>query len=103
MGVIAIGATFVITAGGLDLSVGSMAAFIAGVMIIVMNALVPSLGTGWTVVAIGMLAGLLLGAAGGALNCVLITAVRIEPFIVTLGAPSASIAPSSPSLPMAVR
>ena len=86
MGVIAIGATFVITAGGLDLSVGSMAAFTAGVMIIVMNALVPSLGTGWAVVAIGMLAGLLLGAAGGALNGVLITAGRIEPFIVTLGA-----------------
>ena len=29
IGVIAIGATFVITAGGIDLSVGSMAAFIA--------------------------------------------------------------------------
>src|SRR5690606_15046275 len=33
IGIIAIGATFVITAGGLDLSVGSMAAVIAGVMI----------------------------------------------------------------------
>ena len=37
IGIIAVGATFVITAGGIDLSVGSMAAFIAGVMIIVMN------------------------------------------------------------------
>lgn len=30
IGIIAVGMTFVITAGGLDLSVGSMAAFIAG-------------------------------------------------------------------------
>ncbi|HVW93677.1 MAG TPA: ABC transporter permease [Devosia sp.] len=86
MGIIAIGATFVITAGGLDLSVGSMAAFIAGVMIIVMNALVPSLGTGWGVVIIGMLVGLAIGAIAGGINGALITAGRIEPFIVTLGA-----------------
>jgi ribose transport system permease protein len=85
IGIIAIGATFVITAGGLDLSVGSMAAFTAGVMIIVMNAAVPSLGTGWSVVLIGMLAGLLIGAAAGAINGILVTAGRIEPFIVTLG------------------
>lgn len=31
--IIAVGATFVIAAGGLDLSVGSMAAFVAGVKI----------------------------------------------------------------------
>jgi ribose transport system permease protein len=85
IGIIAIGATFVITAGGLDLSVGSMAAFTAGVMIIVMNALVPSLGTGWVVIAAGMLTGLAVGTAAGAANGILITAGRIEPFIVTLG------------------
>ena len=37
IGIIAVGMTFVITAGGIDLSVGSMAAFIAGVMIMAMN------------------------------------------------------------------
>lgn len=37
IGIIAVGATFVITAGGIDLSVGSMAAVISGVMIITMN------------------------------------------------------------------
>ena len=56
IGIIAIGATFVITSGGLDLSVGSMAAVIAGVMIIVMNSLIPSMGIGWGVIAIGMIA-----------------------------------------------
>ena len=57
IGIIAIGATFVITSVGLDLSVGSMAAVIAGVMIIVMNALIPSMGIGWGVIVIGMIAG----------------------------------------------
>ena len=46
IGIIAIGATFVITSGGIDLSVGSMAAVIAGVMIITMNALVETIGSG---------------------------------------------------------
>ncbi|HEV7718755.1 MAG TPA: ABC transporter permease [Arsenicitalea sp.] len=85
IGIIAIGATFVITSGGLDLSVGSMAAFTAGLMIIIMNALVPTLGTGWMVVVVGMLAGLAIGASAGAANGLLVTAGRIEPFIVTLG------------------
>ncbi|RUX09013.1 ABC transporter permease, partial [Mesorhizobium sp. M2A.F.Ca.ET.037.01.1.1] len=35
--IIAVGATFVISSGGLDLSVGSMVAFIAGITIMFMN------------------------------------------------------------------
>jgi ribose transport system permease protein len=85
IGIIAIGATFVITSGGIDLSVGSLAAFTAGMIIIIINALVPSLGTGWTSVGIGILAGLAIGLAGGAANGALVTIGRIEPFIVTLG------------------
>ena len=42
--IIAVGATFVISSGGLDLSVGSMAAFITGIMIMFMNVLAPALG-----------------------------------------------------------
>src|SRR6218665_4186370 len=61
IGIIAIGAAFVITAGGLDLSVGSMAAVIAGVMIMVMNGLIPTMGIGWGVVIAGMATGILLG------------------------------------------
>ena len=37
--IIAVGATFVIAGGGLDLSVGSMAALVAGVMILILNKL----------------------------------------------------------------
>lgn len=85
IGVIAVGATFVITSGGLDLSVGAMAALIAGAMILVINALVPRLGVGWPVVLAGMAAGLALGAVAGFGNGLLVTRGRIEAFIVTLG------------------
>ena len=42
--IIGVGATFVIATGGLDLSIGSMLAFVVGIMIMAMNALAPSLG-----------------------------------------------------------
>lgn len=85
IGIIAVGMTFVITSGGLDLSVGSMAAFIAGVMILVMNALVPSMGVGWGVILVGMAVALVTGLVAGLVNGLLITQARIEAFIVTLG------------------
>ncbi|WP_197421079.1 ABC transporter permease [Devosia sp. LjRoot16] len=85
IGIIAIGATFVITSGGLDLSVGSMAAVIAGIMIIVMNSLIPSMGVTWGVVLFGMAAGLVVGGGAGIGNGLMITRGRIEAFIVTLG------------------
>ena len=85
IGIMAVGMTFVITAGGFDLSVGSMTAFIAGIMIMVMNALIPTLGISWSVIMIGMGVGLVLGAALGAVNGLLITRLNIEAFIVTLG------------------
>ena len=85
IGIIAVGATFVITIGGLDLSVGSMSAFLAGVTIIVLNGLISSLGGGWTTILIGMLACLVMALGAGMLNGLLITKGRIEAFIVTLG------------------
>ena len=85
IGIIAVGMTFVITAGGLDLSVGSMAAFIAGLMILVMNSLVPTMGVGIPVILVGMAVALLAGLAAGLLNGILITRLGIEAFIVTLG------------------
>ncbi len=62
-----------------------MAAVIAGVMIIVMNALIPSMGLTVPVILIGMGAGLLLGGVAGVGNGLMITRGRIEAFIVTLG------------------
>jgi len=85
IGIIAVGMCFVIVSGGIDLSVGSMAALIAGSVILAMNYLGPLLGSPvWTVV-LGMALALVLGAAFGLAHGLLITKGRIEPFIVTLG------------------
>src|SRR5262245_13211065 len=51
--IIAVGATFVISTGGLDLSVGSMAAFVTGIMILFMNMLAGDLGTGAILAGMG--------------------------------------------------
>ena len=80
--IIAVGATFVIASGGLDLSVGSMAAFVAGMMILFLNAMGNADGT---TLALGMAVGIALGAACGLANGLMVTIGRIEPFIVTLG------------------
>ncbi len=85
IGIIAVGMTFVITAGGLDLSVGSAAAFIAGLMILVMNSALPSLGVGLPIVLLGVAVALVAGIAVGLVNGLLITKLGIEAFIVTLG------------------
>ena len=85
IGIIAVGMTFVITAGGIDLSVGSMAAFVAGAMILAMNALIPAMGVGVPVILCGMVVALACGIAAGWLNGFLISKVGIEAFIVTLG------------------
>ncbi len=85
IGIIAVGMCFVIISGGIDLSVGSMAALIAGVVILLMNKIAP---LGWppvAVVMVGMASAVLLGALFGMAHGLLITRGRIEPFIVTLG------------------
>ncbi|HEX3378450.1 MAG TPA: ABC transporter permease [Paraburkholderia sp.] len=89
IGIIAVGMTFVIISGGIDLSVGSMAALIAGSMIWLMNGLAAG-AAGHTfaplvIVSIGIVAALVLGGLFGCAHGLLITKGRIEPFIVTLG------------------
>ncbi|MFP6559935.1 ABC transporter permease [Paraburkholderia sp. B3] len=89
IGIISVGMTFVIISGGIDLSVGSMAALIAGVMIWTMNALAAGVGAHTfaplAIVLIGIALALVLGALFGLAHGLLITRGRIEPFIVTLG------------------
>lgn len=89
IGIISVGMTFVIISGGIDLSVGSMAALIAGVMIWTMNALAAGIGAHTfaplAIVAAGIVLALALGGLFGLAHGLLITRGRIEPFIVTLG------------------
>ena len=85
IGIVAIGATFVITAGGIDLSVGSMAAFISGSMILIMNSLMDKIESLPVLILIAIFASALIGAAAGCINGLLTTKAKIEAFIVTLG------------------
>jgi ribose transport system permease protein len=85
IGIIAVGMCFVIIGGGIDLSVGSMAALIAGAEILLMNALAPQFESPLMVVLAGMVAAMAMGALFGLAHGLLITKGSIEPFIVTLG------------------
>ncbi|OQM77245.1 ABC transporter permease [Manganibacter manganicus] len=81
--IIAVGATFVISSGGLDLSVGSMVAFVASLTIMFMNSGV--IASPAMMLAAGVALALLIGAACGLANGLITTMGRIEPFIATLG------------------
>ncbi|OBV37321.1 ABC transporter permease [Janthinobacterium psychrotolerans] len=88
IGIIAVGMTFVIISGGIDLSVGSMAALIAGCMIYFMNQLAMGVGgdlAPLTMLVLGIAMALILGAGFGLMHGLLISKGNIEPFIVTLG------------------
>ncbi len=80
---IAVGQTLVITAGGLDLSVGAMAAFVAGTMILFLN--LGLIDNPMLLIAAAMLLALGAGALCGLANGLTTTLGKIEPFIVTLG------------------
>jgi ribose/xylose/arabinose/galactoside ABC-type transport system permease subunit len=82
IGVIALGMTFVMIAGGFDLSVASTTAVCTVVLVMVMNALGALDAPGTIVVAI-LLTGL-VGTALGAVNGILIAYVGVNPFVVTL-------------------
>ena len=84
-GIIALGMTFVIIAGGIDLSVGSLAAFAAALGILAMNALGVAGRPEWIGVLAAVLCAVAVGSTGGALNGLMVTKGRIAPFIVTLG------------------
>lgn len=74
---LALGMTLVIVSGGIDLSVGPTAALSAVISATLLLAGVP--------IPLAILAGLLLGAACGLINGVLVAFVGLQPFIVTLG------------------
>ncbi|WP_037077377.1 ABC transporter permease [Neorhizobium vignae] len=81
--VIALGATYVITSGGLDLSVGAMLAFVASLMILFLNS--GTIADPALALTAGMALAIAIGAACGLANGLITTIGRIEPFIATLG------------------
>jgi len=84
-GIIALGMTFVIIGGGIDLSVGSMTAFVGAVVVLLMNSLNTVIENEVIVIIIGIAAGIMVGTLVGAFNGFMITKGKIAPFIVTLG------------------
>ncbi len=77
VGIAAMGMTFIIISGGIDLSVGSAIALASVAVALALRA-------GWPLpLAVGV--ALATGAACGLYNGVLITALRLPPFIATLG------------------
>ncbi|MFC1677311.1 ABC transporter permease [Planctomycetota bacterium] len=83
-GIIAVGMTFVIISAGIDLSVGSMIALSGMVGAAVMAGIGGSDPQG-SAMCIGSIVGVIVGAMCGLLNGVLITKLKLQPFIVTLG------------------
>jgi ribose/xylose/arabinose/galactoside ABC-type transport system permease subunit len=95
-GLIAIGMTFVILTAGIDLSVGSLLALAGLAAAIVAKGGVESrfavgaeteaAGYGWQ---LAMLVAVLVGLAGGCLQGLAVTRLKVPPFVVTLGGFSA--------------
>jgi len=88
-GVAALGVTFIIIAGGIDLSAGSLAAF-AGVVVAAVLRSGPELGANLhnhpvLIPLLAAAAGIFVGLLGGLFNGALITSLKIVPFIITLG------------------
>ena len=76
--IIGVGATLVIVAGGIDLSVGSVVA-LSGV--VAADAMVNRGAPPWA----GVLIGVVVGACAGLANGLIVTGLRVPPFIATLG------------------
>lgn len=81
--IIAVGATFVISAGDLDLSVGSMVAFVASLMILFMNS--GAIADPALMLTAAIVLTIVIGASCGLANGLITTVGKIEPFIATLG------------------
>ena len=84
-GIIALGMTFVIIAGGIDLSVGSVAAFAGSLAVLALNASAEAGAAQVVAVAVAIAVAVSAGAFCGFANGWLVTQGRIAPFIVTLG------------------
>ena len=82
LGVVALGMTFVMIAGGFDLSVGSIVVVCTVVLVMMMDALSPY-GAAVAIPTALMLT-MLVGVVLGAVNGVLVAYVGVNPFVVTL-------------------
>lgn len=90
VGIVALGMTFVIISGGIDLAVGSTMTAVGAVLMVIINGyptgLLTSVGiTGAWAYIIGIAVALVVGSLVGLINGSLIAYRKLPPFIVTLG------------------
>ncbi|MGI8966714.1 MAG: ABC transporter permease, partial [Limisphaerales bacterium] len=87
--IMAIGATFVIIAGAIDVSVGAIYALASVVGAMVFHQFEPEISgdisNGWEKISLGILACVGAAMACGFFNGAMIVALRVHPFIITLG------------------
>lgn len=81
---LATGQTFVIISGGIDLSLGFIMGLAAVVTAHAINMFTPALGMP-TAVLLGFMFGVLVAAVPGAINGLLVSRLKVPPFIGTLG------------------
>ncbi|NWJ44279.1 MAG: ribose ABC transporter [Chloroflexi bacterium] len=82
--IMALGQTFVIISGGIDLSTG----YVMGLATVVAAEAINKMGNNspfWLVVLVGLVAGSIAGLIPGFINGVIIARLNVPPFIVTLG------------------
>ena len=82
--IIAMGQTFAIIAGGIDLSAGWIMGMVTVVSALTMNAF-PAETSLWVIVPAGALVGLLAAWIAGFVNGTLVARLNVPPFIATLG------------------
>ena len=82
---IALGETLIIIAAGIDLSVGYMLGLGAVVAALIMQALNAAEVSPWLTIPVGMLGGILVCVIPGWINGVLVSRIKVPPFISTLG------------------
>jgi ribose/xylose/arabinose/galactoside ABC-type transport system permease subunit len=107
VGLVSIGETVVIIAGGLDISVGSIASVGSVVSALTLTTGLGFLPTG--VMQIALVAGIVAGLLAGVVNGLIITILRVNPIIATLGTLAAYaglaflIAPGAKPIPIVLQ
>ena len=77
-GILSVGALYVVVTGGIDVSIGTSMTFVSVMLGVFMN--------WWGMPAwMGIICGILTGAAVGLINGIMVTKMKITPFIATLG------------------
>jgi ribose transport system permease protein len=83
--VVALGALLIIVSGGIDLSVGSVVALVTVITMSIYRNRYAATGSTTLASLMAVPAGVAVGAACGCLNGLIITRLRVTPFVATLG------------------